>query len=221
MAELTGVPQAYSAGTSKTYTTPFPFKIGTRGRDVDGNEYIFCEFGAAVSPGIWVKIGDNHVTTALAAGDVGRVGVVCGGPGPTGTEATSNLGGWVMVYGLCNFAQTSDVTDTSPQTGSGIGWLKAGAVVTSPAGTAAYVSGVSLDATRIYNAWTTLTPVQAGISGASDSSGPTSYVTLVTDNAGLGVGHTGSTINVFLNYPYCAGNVDNFLIGNPTSTGAA
>lgn len=219
MAILTGQgPIGLPGGTSITYTTPYPIKPGQRARDVDGNEYVFIDFGGPVSPGIWVTIADNHVGTAIVAGDTGHVGVVCGGPGPTGAELTSNLGGWAQIYGLCNYAQTNEASGVS--TSQGI--LAAGKVATSPAGSVGYVSLVSLDCTRIYNAWgSALTPAQAGISGASDTSAPTSYVTAVTDNAGLGVGHTGSIISVWLNYPSVAGGVDGFLHGNPTSTGAA
>jgi hypothetical protein len=124
----------------------------------------------------------------------------------------------VQVYGLCNFAQTNEASDVDTT----MGVLAAGKVATSPAGSVGFVSLVSLDANRIFGAWrSTLTPIQAGVVGATDSSWPTTYTTLVTDNAGLGVGHTGLTIAVWLNYPMLAGTVDNFMFGSPTSTGAA
>ncbi len=61
------------------------------------------------------------------------------------------------------------------------------------------------------------TPVLHGIAGASDSSYPVTYVSAVTDNAGLGVGHTGLVVAVQMNYPYCVGGVANLMYGNPVS----
>ena len=180
-----------SGGTQAMFTTPYPMRVGQRARDVDGNEYVFCDFGAAVSPGIWVTISAVHVANPVVSSQASpiRVGVVCGGPGPIGTELTSNMGGWVQIYGLCNFALTNEASDV----GTTFGVLAAGKVATSPAGTVGYVSIVSLDANRIYGAWDALlTPVAAGISGTTDASFPTTYVTAVTDNAGLGLGHTGT-----------------------------
>lgn len=222
MAQLTGQgPTALPAsGTTNTYLAPYPIKVGTRARDVDGNEYVFCDFGGPVSQGIWVTINTLHVANAVVANDTGRIGVVCGGVGPAGTELTSTLGGWVQIYGLCNYAQTNEASDVN--TTQGI--LLAGKVATSPAGTVGYVSLVSTDGTRIYGAWssqTVPTPIQAGIVGATDSSWPTTYVTNVTDNAALGTGHSGQIIAVWLNYPYVAGGVDGFMLGNATSIGAA
>ena len=47
--QLTGEPGAFpSQGTSNVFTTPFPLAAGTRARDRDGNEYLFCDFTATV-----------------------------------------------------------------------------------------------------------------------------------------------------------------------------
>ncbi len=219
MANLTGFSDAFPGGTSQTYAAPFPIKPGTRARGVgapdDGNEYVFCEFGGPVSPGIWVVFDDLYVATPLLSTSVGRVGVVCGGPGPRGTEATSDLGGWVQIYGVCNFAQYQGASgdDTKGLTG-----LVGQIAVTSPSGSISLLTSTSTDSNRVYGAWgASGTPAALGVVGASDSSFPVTYTTLVTDNAGLGTGHTGLTIAVMLNFPYAVGGVANLMYGNPTS----
>ena len=209
MAQFTGQgPIGLPGGTSNTYTTPFPIRVGTKATDVDGNVYVFCEFAGPVSPGTWVTISNTHTALAIAAADTGRVGVVCGGPGPLGTESTSNLGGWVQIYGLCNFAWTSEVTTQSFDSALN-NYLSAGKVVSSPAGSVGIVSLSSIDNTTIFGAWMVANTFNSQV---TDASGPTSYVTLITDNAGLGLGVM-PTISVFLNFPYVQGTQTGVLSG--------
>jgi hypothetical protein len=203
MAQLTGhASLAPSGGTSEVFTTPFPIKKGTRMRDVDGNEYLFVDFTATISKGCWAVISDDNTASPLLNASVGRVGVVCRG-------GTSNNGGWVQIYGLCNFAQTSAVSDehTTNRT------LRTQTSVTSPSGTVGFVSLTSADTNinRIHGAYVTdLLPAAAGAAGedgssaASDTSWPVTYTSAVT-NAGSGLEHTGLTLGVMLNYPHVAG----------------
>ncbi len=218
MAQLTGPATGFPGDTGKTYTTPYPIRPGTRARGAGadtGNEYEFVDFGGPVSPGIAVVIDDFFVATPLLSTSVGRVGIACGGPGPHGTEATSDLGGWVQIFGLCTFAQTQSASDADTK---GLATVVAQLAVTSPSGSLSFLTSTSTDANRIYGMWgASGTPLQHGISGASDSSYPVTYTTLVTDNAGVGLGHTGLTVAVMLNYPYVVGSVTNMMYGNPTS----
>ncbi len=169
-----------------------------------------------MSPGIAVVMTDTYVASALLSNSVGRVGIVCGGPGPTGAEATSNLGGWVQIYGLCTFAQTNAASDADTK---GLASIVAQVAVTSPSGSLSFLTSVSTDANHVYGMWgASGTPMDHGISGTSDSSYPVTHnTTLVTDNAGLGVGHTGVVVAVMMNYPYVVGGVANFMFGNPTT----
>ena len=202
MAELTGHAGVFPGGTSNVYSTsPLPISVGTRAKDVAGNEYVFVSFGAAVSPGVWVIINDLHVGTPIDdISGPGRVGIVMG------TSPTSNDAGWVQIYGLNIIAQTNTATDL---VSTGIG-LRPTSVASTPLGVVDVVSAVSAAANIIHNAWiTALTPAEAGISGASDSSWPTSYTTAASSPAGGQ--HTGNVIGVFLNYPYLDGQeVDRF-----------
>lgn len=202
MAELTGHAGVFPGGTSNVYSTsPLPIAVGTRAKDVAGNEYVFASFGAAVSPGVWVILSDLHVGTPIDdVSGPGRVGIVMG------TSPTSNDAGWVQIYGLNIIAQTNMATD---QASAGIG-LRPTSVASTPLGVVDIVSAVSAAANIIHNAWiTALTPAEAGISGATDSSWPTSFTTAASSPAGGQ--HTGAVVGVFLNYPYLDGQeVDRF-----------
>ena len=203
MANLTGRGMGFPGGTSVVYsTTPFPISVGSRAFDTEGNEYLFVAFGGAVSTGSWVVISDLNVATFLDDVSQGRVGVVMG------TTPTSNDGGWVQIYGLNIIAQGSMATDQASAAVGGA--LRPTSVATTPLGTVEIVSQVSNAANIIHNAWITpLLPSEAGISGASDTSWPTSYTTAASSP--VGGQHTGAVVGVFLNYPYVDGaEVDRF-----------
>jgi len=203
MAQLTGPAQSFPCPTSAVlrHTSPLPLNLGTRARDADGNEYVWVAFGGPISSGEWVIVTDLHVATALIHASVGRVGIV------VGTGPTSDDCGWIQVYGLNTIAQTSGVTDTV----SIARGLRATSVLTTPLGTAGFITQVSQESNIIHGAWITqLTPTEAGITGASDGSWPTTYTSQSSSPAGYQ--HSGQVIGVFLNYPYVDGeNVSRFL----------
>ena len=202
MAGLTGRAGVFPGGTSDCYSTsPLPIAPGTRAFDVSGNEYVFASFGTAISKGCWVILTDLHVASPIDdVSGPGRVGIVMS------TSPTSNDSGWVQIYGLNIIAQTNAATD---QVSAGIG-LRPTSVASTPLGVVDIVSAVSAAANIIHNAWiTALTPAEAGISGATDSSWPTSFTTAASSPAGAQ--HTGNVVGVFLNYPYLDGQeVDRF-----------
>lgn len=198
-------PIGLPGGTSKVYTTPWPLKPGTRARDTDGNEYIFVDFTATLMPGLLVVINELNQATSLLVGSRGRVGVVMAG-------ATSDNAGWVQIYGLNTTVQTSFASDAVGPFGSGVtsGQPVAQTSVTTPSGTIAWTSEASGLGNRIWGLhFTTLTPAQLGITGATDSSFPTTYTTGATDDANF-LTHTGQTVAVFLNFPMVTSVVDPF-----------
>lgn len=205
MAQLTGYAGIFPGGTSVAFSTsPLPITVGTRSRDKDGNEYVFCSFGAAVSTGVWVVISDLHVATPIDDVSIGRVGIVMT------TSPTSNDSGWVQIYGLNIIAQSATVSDAASP---GIG-LRATSVATTPLGAIDVFAETSTAGNIVHNAWmTALTPAEAGISGASDSSWPTTYTTAASSPAGSQ--HSGGVLGVFLNYPYVDGqDVDRFGVSS-------
>jgi len=201
MAELTGRAGCFPGGTSAVFSTsPLPIEVGTRAFDKSGNEYIFVSFGGPVSTGSWVVISDLNVATFLDDVSVGRVGIVMG------TTPTSNDSGWVQIYGLNIIAQSNVVSDES----SVIIGLRATSVASTPLGVINGFAAVSTAGNIVHNAWmTALTPAEAGISGASDSSWPTTYTTAASSPTGSQ--HSGAVLGVFLNYPHADGqDVDRF-----------
>lgn len=195
MAELTGPMQTFPGGTSAVWsTTPLPIRVGQKAQDLDGNEYLFVSFSGPVSSGEWVAIEDDNTAAGLNDDHLGRVGIVMG------TGPTSNDAGWVQIYGLNIIAQVSSVSD---QVSIALG-LRATSVLTTPLGTIGFITQVSQESNMIHNAWITdLTPAAVGITGATDASWPSSYTTLSSSPAGYQ--HSGSTVGVFLNYPYMDG----------------
>ena len=195
MTELTGRSMGFAGGTSAVFSTsPLPCSVGTRAFDKDGNEYLFVSFGGAVSTGSWVVISDLNVATFIDDVSIGRVGIVMG------SLPTSNDSGWVQIYGLNVIAQTNMATD---QASAGLG-LRPTSVASTPHGVVDIVSQVSNAANIIHTAWiTALTPREAGSTGATDASWPTTYTTAASSP--VGGQHTGAVVGVFLNYPYLDG----------------
>lgn len=207
--QFTGVAGVLPGDSSKSYTTPWPVKPGTRARDVDGNEYLFTDYLNTMYPGTLAVINELNQAGPLLIGSRGRVGVVMGG-------GTSDAGGWVQIFGSNIHVQTGFASDAVGGFGSGITSAQACAQtsVTTPSGTISWVSDTSIPGNRILGlSFSTLTPVQGGMSGATDGSYPTTYTTQVTDDSGsLGfIAHTGLELAVFLNYPYVTGIVDQFM----------
>lgn len=170
-------------------TSPPPCPLGSRMRDANGNEYVFCDFVGSAFGGTPVEIFDDNTCQQLGTTGRGRVGVACG-------VQTSNDWGWVQIYGRCSVqlgmsgvspsdaangpttlntsVATIFVLGTSLTSPNGIGWVSGSAAVNT--------SG--------------LTYVIDGIHVATDASpGDVSLVTSATS-------HTGNQISVFLNYPF-------------------
>src|SRR6266576_1886250 len=65
----------FGGGVSDAYTTPFPHTPGTRARDSDGNEYVFCTAGEPVAPEMIVVISPSWDVTKLTTTSRGIIGV--------------------------------------------------------------------------------------------------------------------------------------------------
>lgn len=201
MAQLTGPTQTFPGGTSVLFTTPFPLSPGTRGRDGSGNEYVFCDFSAAVYPEITVTINpDFTASVPSTTGGAGPVGVVTHMLGmadtSTGTapaSGTTDQGGWVQIYGRAfvqigaNAASPSDAANgpTTVRTSAAVKFTLP-TTATTPAG----VLGIVTDASSLQG------HIIRGMHVASDVSlGEVSVVGAVSAT------HYGSRTAVFLNYP--------------------
>lgn len=197
--QLTGVPGAYPGnGTSDVYTTPFPIQPGTRARDRDGNEYVFCDFTATVYAGVLVQITAANLASPLlgTAGEAYRVGVVIA------ASATSDNAGWVQIYGLHDAVQTSFASDSSVTSGFGSGaGLTAQTSISTPSGTLGFVTETSVAGIHIHNMWINAERGTGGPGRTTDSSGPSTNASPSSGNSY----HTGLELAVFLNYPYVTG----------------
>lgn len=97
MADLTGWAGVF-AGDTSIVDTVRQHQLGTRARDIDGNEYVYMQGVASVVAGTWVSYDEAHVTTRLAANAVGRVAVA-----KAAIDATTDFG-WFQIYGNCQDA---------------------------------------------------------------------------------------------------------------------
>ena len=221
--ELTGAAQGLPGSITNIFSTPFPIQPGTRGRDVQGNEYMFVDFLNTVYFGTLVQINSLNQAAPLlgTASKAFRVGVVMSGSTTTDNHPTSDNGGWVQVYGIHPAVQTGVASDGGVSaTAGGNYWCIPQTSVGTPSGTLALVAqtaGTSIaqssaDGNKIYNMWvvdlgevTDLTTYW-GVSGAS---GPSSINYLREGDAGTSGAATsafiGSTYACFLNYPYITG----------------
>lgn len=204
MAQLQGPATAFPGSTSDIYTTPFPISPGTRARDASGNEYVFCDFDAAVYPEIVVAIDPDFTAAVPAVGAVnGPLGVVTHFLGmndvSTATapaSGTTDQGGWVQIYGRAfvqvgaNAASPSDAANgptTARTSAATLFYLPTSA--TTPAGVLGTVSAPPETTTD--SRW-----IAEGITVAVDVSlGEVSVVAPVSAT------HYGSRCAVFLNYP--------------------
>jgi hypothetical protein len=115
MAVISGRGGAAIPGeTSELFSSVF-LPLGTRATDVNGNEYIFVDFGAAPSAtgfvyGSWVQFDHNFLATILTTTARGWVGIVTSGSAGQTVSATLRYG-WVQIYGIHTGALgTSGVT---------------------------------------------------------------------------------------------------------------
>lgn len=103
-------PIAQHGATSVIDSTQY-LKLGTRGVDVDGNEFVYVDFQQALVAGEAVVFDHNYAATRLTAASKGPVGIV------HGTVSASDRFGWVQVRGVCTFAwATSGATTADPVT---------------------------------------------------------------------------------------------------------
>jgi hypothetical protein len=111
MAHLTGsigYPQQTSEVTSYSSETPAKIELGTRARDKSGNEFIYVDFTQALQLGELCTILSDNTVAETAAATQGRIGVVCS------TVASSDLAGWVQVYGLNEYCLATSGVTTGP-----------------------------------------------------------------------------------------------------------
>lgn len=96
MAHLTGAIgyDQTSVVHTNTTTAPAPIALGTRARDVSGNEYIYVDFNAAKAAGEIVTWDANFLASACGATTVGFIGVV------VAEASSSDKAGWVQIYGI-------------------------------------------------------------------------------------------------------------------------
>lgn len=107
MANLTGLPEVFHGSTTDADSSA-QVAVGTRAKDVNGNEYVYLRGTASTVAGNWV-VYDLNVTnsnTKLAvANDVGPLAVA-------GTATTLNLYGWYQVYGKASAGNSGSVATT-------------------------------------------------------------------------------------------------------------
>ena len=72
------------------------FRLGTRVRDVAGNEFIYLQGVASCAVGSWVSFDEAHVTTLTVADAQGRIAVA-----RAAVDATTEYG-WFQIYGTCS-----------------------------------------------------------------------------------------------------------------------
>ena len=109
MAELSGQGPTIHSGATSVVDTSAVVKLGTRGVDTDGNEYVYVDFQESCIRGEWVVFDHAYAASQLTAASRGWVGVV------DGTVSASDRFGWVMVRGVHTAAwATSGATTVDP-----------------------------------------------------------------------------------------------------------
>lgn len=213
----------FAGNTSDFYTTPFPHKPGDKGRDKEGNEYLFVDFTAPVFYGCIVQITADNLASPLlgTAREPFRVGIVAGGTATSGSGLTSDNGGWVQIYGLFYAAQTGSASGGLSSDGTVEYFAVPQASVGTPSGTFSLITqvagtsiaGTSTDPSRIWGLWVLspgqvsnlVNPPSAAIMGVSvsDTSGPSSVAFGVSTATSAFIGQSHA---VYLNYPWVDGN---------------
>src|SRR5688500_9708236 len=94
MAELSAQGPGIHSGATTVVDSTQACKFGSRGLDVDGNEYVYVDFQQALVAGEFVVINKDYAASRLAAPARGPIGVVIG------TVSPSDRFGWVMVRGV-------------------------------------------------------------------------------------------------------------------------
>ena len=185
-------PLAFGGAVSEAYTTPFPFRLGTRVRDTDGNEFVFCSAGEPVAPEQVLVIDPSwNVTKLTSTSARGLIGVApdyakLGQSANTPTmhssyQWSSDNGLWVQVWGRAYIG--IGAADTSPsdaangpttaETSARVVFRKPAAVVT-PLGTPVMASGAITGTSGIViieNMWIASDVTIADVSGMVGTSG--------------------------------------------------
>lgn len=94
MAQLTGT---ITYGDTSIVDTSAQLTVGTRAKDVNGNEYIYLAGVASCVAGSWVTIDDNAATLTVANAK-GPVGIAM-------AAIVASTWGWFQIYGLCTIAK--------------------------------------------------------------------------------------------------------------------
>lgn len=194
MAELTGTAIGYPGGTSVVFTTPLPLRPGTKGRDIDGNEYIFCTAQTVVNNKQPVRINSDFSVEVLEVTGRGSLGIAC-------ARASSDQALWVQVYGkamMMIIDAGSGGTQPSPSDAAN------GPTTLSTSVPTVFVLSTSITSPHSLswvsgNASTFSGIVVEGLSVAQDAAPASVSATTATTDASNA--HTGAEISVWLNYP--------------------
>lgn len=201
MAQLTGFADGFPHATSEAVATSTKsIRVGTRARDVDGNEYVYVDFTGTVYTGTPVQINSDFTAAKVGVAGRGAFGVaVC--------PATSDESGWVQIYGTCNVQLLGETAGVSPSDAANAlttlstsaqikFWLPTTATSTGPegldwtTGNVSTTSGLYVDG--VFVAHDTSYPAVVGQSHSTEVS---------PSNVSPATSHTGHSIRVFLNYP--------------------
>lgn len=218
MATFQSQSPAFAGGVSDSHTTPFPHALGTKARDSEGNEYVYCSTGAdtTVAPEQVVLIGSNwNVVPIGASGGQGPIGVVAdyAKRGLTSAFVSAipiNTGIWVQIYGRAYIMYGGGGTSpsehllTTVRTSLGYKFHIATTVASTPLGQPRATSdniATTLSDYIIDGMWVA-TDATPDVSGASVL-GP-GGTTLGLGVTKVSATHSGSCIAVWLNYPQVA-----------------
>jgi hypothetical protein len=94
MAELSAQGPIIHSGATSVVDSVQQIKLGSRGFDQEGNEYVYVDFQEACIRGEWVVFTSAYLASQLTSTSRGFVGVV------DGTVSASDRFGWVMVRGV-------------------------------------------------------------------------------------------------------------------------
>jgi len=92
MANFSSEPQIGHVTNPTQEDSSKQIRLGTRAKDVDGNEFIYLQGTASVVAGNWVVWDQHYGTTLIAATSVGPVGVAA-------TATVLGEYGWFQIFG--------------------------------------------------------------------------------------------------------------------------
>lgn len=109
MAQLSAQGPVLHSGATSVVDTSAVVKLGSRGFDTEGNEYVYVDFTESCIAGEWVVFDHSFNASQLTAASRGFVGVV------SGTVSASERYGYVCVRGVVTNAwATSGATTVDP-----------------------------------------------------------------------------------------------------------